>query len=111
MLNNVIERVKAIAAENPYGFTLSVPTCEPILFGIVVAHLDTQDSFGDEGLLECLVHALENDKVLGGWKNEDGTMQYDSCKVFTSLSEALAFAKENNQRAIFNLTTLEEIKL
>ncbi|HWV33645.1 MAG TPA: hypothetical protein VN038_28520 [Dyadobacter sp.] len=46
----LIRRIKEIAAENELGFTITLPNCEFVTSGYVVAMLDTQNSFGDEGL-------------------------------------------------------------
>lgn len=46
----LIRRIKEIAAENELGFTITLPDCEFVTSGYVVAMLDTQNSFGDEGL-------------------------------------------------------------
>lgn len=101
-----------IARMNPDGFTVDLTTLKKVTKGISVAYLETQDSFDEEGLNRVLSHALAHDKKVGGWLNEEnGKFYYDSIRIFTDLEKAKSFGRENNQIAIFNLTTLELIKL
>ena len=46
---------------------------------------------------------------IGGWKNEDGQMQFDASMVHMNIEEAIQSALCNGQRAIFNLYTGQEI--
>ncbi len=110
----LIERVWEYSQNNPYGFTLDIDTMKPVKFGICVAYLDTQDSFGKEGLRRVLEHALEHGKVVGGWLNDDnGYYYFDSVRLFSNrqLDEAIEFAKTNRQLAVFDLTNLREIRI
>lgn len=110
----LIEKVWEYANVNPDGFTLNLETMKPIKYGISVAYLETQDSFDKEGLEIVINHALRNNKIVGGWLNEDNKLYYfDSVKIFknSDLDEAITFAKQNKQLAIFDLTNLKEIKI
>ncbi|MDR1918677.1 MAG: hypothetical protein LBQ65_03395 [Tannerellaceae bacterium] len=108
----IFKAVKRIAEENPLGFTVDLTTLKKVTVGISVAYLETQDSFGDEGLKRVLKHALDNEKAVGGWFNdEDGFFYYDSIRIFTDLEEAKCFGRDNNQIAIFDLSNLRLIKL
>jgi fructokinase len=74
--------------------------------------VETQSSFGEEGLKRVLNHALSHGKKVGGWLNEeDGQFYYDSIRIFTNLEAAKQFGRENRQIAIFDLTHLRLIKL
>lgn len=100
--------------KNQQGFTLSLITMKPIKAGIAVAYLETQNSFGPEGLKKVLDHAYKNDLVIGGWMDEKtGLYYFDSVKIFkkSELVEAIQFAIENEQIAIFDITNLTEIRL
>ena len=71
-------------------------------------------SFGKQQLENVINHSLQNDKKIGGWlNNENGLFYFDSVKVFknSELKEAVEFAIENEQIAIFDLTNLKEIKI
>lgn len=49
---------------------------------------------------------------LGIWYNTENDKTYlDTSYRFSDVDEALAFAKENQQLAIFNLATFDEIRL
>ena len=104
--------IKEIAKQNPDCFTVELTTLKRVNQGIVVAYLETQNSFDDEGLEKVLQHAMTNDKVVGGWLNEENVKYYfDSCKVFSDRNKAIEFGKQNQQIAIFDITNLELIKL
>jgi fructokinase len=106
------EKIKKIAILNPDGFTIELPTLKPVISGIIAAHIETQDCFGDDGLEKVIEHALNHDKVMGGWLNEDNNQYYyDSCKVFRVEEEAIKFGHENKQIAVFDLDKLKLIKL
>lgn len=110
----LIEKVWEYANINPNGFTLNLETMKPIKYGISVAYLETQDSFDKEGLEIVINHAVRNNKIVGGWLNEDNKLYYfDSVKIFknSDLDKAITFAKQNKQLAIFDLTNLKEIRI
>lgn len=109
---NFIDAIQKIAEQNPEGFTVDLTTLKRITKGISVAYIETQDSFGIEGLERVINHALAHDRKVGGWMNEDdGQYYYDSIRIFTDLEEAKRFGRENKQIAIFDLTNLRLIKL
>ena len=113
-MERLIERVWEHSKNSPYGFTLDLESLREVRFGIVVAFKETQGSFGRQSLMKVIGHALENDKKVGGWLNdEDGLYYFDSVKVFknSDLREAMEFGIENDQIAIFDLTNLREIRL
>ncbi|GHU96207.1 hypothetical protein FACS1894156_7000 [Bacteroidia bacterium] len=101
-----------IAKANPYGFTVELTTLEKVKNGIVAAYKETQDCFGAEGLEKVLMHAESHGKIVGGWLNfENKRYYFDSCKVFENRDAAIAFGKENEQLAVFDLGELRVIKL
>jgi len=107
-------RVWEYSLNNPYGFTLNIENFEVVKNGIVVAYKETQNSFGIESLKNVIQHALQNDKKVGGWLNfENNKFYFDSVKVFEvhEIEKAIKFARQNDQISIFNLTTLEEIRI
>ena len=108
-----IERLKKllkdIAALNPEGFTYS-PSQGCLRKGYVVASKCTQGCIGNSGLFRVIKFYLKHtDHYIGGWRNEDGSMQYDASKVYYSLEEAVKAAIANQQRAFYNLYTENEI--
>jgi len=113
-MTNLIERVLEYSKKNPNGFTLNIETLKPVKFGFSVAFEETQNSFEAEDLEKVIDHALENDKTIGGWLDEEsGFFYFDSVKIFaeTEFDKAVEFAKENRQIAFYNLTEEEEIRL
>ena len=109
---NLIDAIQKIAEQNPEGFTVDLTTLKRITKGISVAYIETQESFGIEGLERVINHALWHDRKVGGWMNEDdGQYYYDSIRIFTDLEEAKRLGRENKQIAIFDLTNLRLIKL
>lgn len=111
-MNTLFDRVWEYSLNNPDGFTLNIENFKPVVLGIAVAYFATQNSFGKQGLKKVIVHAQNHNNVIGGWLNLDNNRYYfDSIKIFKDLPEAIKFGRENQQIAMFNLTTLEEIYL
>ena len=85
-MEQLFKAIQAIAEANPDGFTVDLTTLKKVTKGISVAYLETQDSFGEEGLKRVLNHAMMNEKKVGGWFNEENGMFYfDSIRIFTNL--------------------------
>ena len=42
--------------------------------GYVAAYLETQNCFGDAGLMKVLEHAEKHEHIVGGWQNEDNKL-------------------------------------
>ena len=111
-MEHLVTAILEIARKNPDGFTVDLTTLKKVTKGISVAYIETQDSFGEQGLRRVLNHALEHEKKVGGWLNEeDGSFYFDSISIFTDIEEAKQFGRENKQIAIFDLTHLRLIKL
>ena len=113
-MKDLIDRVLEHSKKNPQGFTLNIENFKQVKFGISVAFKETQNSFNKQQLENLINHSLKNDKKIGGWlNNENGLFYFDSVKVFrnSDLKEAIQFAIENEQIAIFDLTNLKEIKI
>lgn len=111
-MNDLIVRVWEYSQNNPDGFTINIETMKPLKFGIIVAYKETQNHFGKEQLQNVINHALQHNKIVGGWlNNENGLFYFDSVKVFrnSELKEAIEFGIKNEQIAIFDLTNLKEI--
>ena len=92
---------------HPDGFTVIIPQVQPVTQGISVAFEATQNSFGMQGLRFVVQHALLQYRTVGGWLNEDNELYYyDSVKIFADdeTEEAMQFARENKQIAIYDIT-------
>jgi fructokinase len=109
-----IENIKAIiceiASNNPNGFTYNLVVNKFQKTGYAVATLQTQDCIGMKGLYKVIKFCIKHPGYcIGGWRNEDGQMQYDATEIFFDRNDALYEAINNKQRAIFNLYTGREI--
>ena len=95
-MEQLFEAIVKIAEMNPRGFTVDLTTLKKVTCGNSVAYLETQDSFGDEGLRRVLNHALVHEKKVGAWfDDESGSFYYDSVRIFTNLDEAKKFGRKN----------------
>ncbi|MGG7665163.1 hypothetical protein [Dyadobacter sp. BHUBP1] len=98
----LIRRIKEIAAENELGFTIRLPNCEFVTSGYVVAMLDTQNSFGDEGLRRVIEMASDTTGIMGGW-NDDGLFYWDAVYIIHNRERAIELGKANEQIAIYHI--------
>jgi hypothetical protein len=109
-----IAAIQVIAAQNPEGFTVDARTLQSVTSGYAVALAATQNSFGAEGLDRVVNYVNTHDGVnaFGGWMDQKtGLYYYDATVIVNDLTAALALARENDQIAIFDLNTFEEIRL
>ena len=106
--------LQAIAAANLEGFTVNKESLQPITAGYSVAVAGTQNSFNAAGLKRVIKYAKEHKEInaFGGWYNtENKKFYFDAVIVCNTLEEAITLGRANNQIAIFNLNTFEEIRL
>ena len=104
-MKNLIEKLWQIAKENPAGFTVSIPNCEPLKSGYCIGHRETQNSFGKKGLAHTIKIAKQNSNVVGGWKGYNGKFYFDAVIVTNDGFEALDLKSEHSQIAIYHLDT------
>jgi len=110
LFNEIFEKIKQIAINNPDGFTVQLPKCEYVTSGYVASYAATQNGFGKKGLERAIKHALNHNRVVGGWYNKENDKYYfDSDIVFSNLNDALEFASEQGQMCIFDLYNQKEI--
>lgn len=114
----MVKLIIEIADQNPAGFTLRIPTMRLLRpfedEGILVAYEETQDSHTPSGLRKVIDHAFRNDLLIGGWLDEEqGLFYFDSVRRFpeNELEEALKFAAEQNQIAVFRLSDAMTIRV
>lgn len=114
-MKNLFLTVSAIAAANPAGFTYDLVNGSFPSSGYVIALAETQNSFGPAGLQKCLdliASGKTKATCVGGWLDtESGLYYYDASIIVNDLDIAIQLGKANNQLAIFNLNTYEEIRL
>lgn len=109
-MQDLIKRVKEIASQNELGFTITLPNCEFVTSGYVVAMIETQNSFGDAGLQAVIAKSSETTGVMGGW-SEDGLFYWDAVYILRDRAEAIRIGLENEQIAIYNIENNELIYL
>lgn len=108
-----IKTIAAIAAMNAAGFTINAETLQPVTSGYAVAIRETQNSFGNEGIASVL-DAIKAGKAnaIGGWYDEQsGLYYYDATLIVHDREQAIRLGIENDQLAIFDLNTMQEIRL
>ena len=108
------EMLQTVAATFPGGFTCDKNTFQPITSGFAVAVAETQNSVDNYGAAKVAAYVCAHDEInaVGGWFNtENKKYYYDAVIVVKDLETAVSLGKANKQIAIFNLDTLEEIRL
>lgn len=113
-MNETERKIMEIAFGNPAGFTISLEGYKPVKSGICVAYAATQNSHSAESLAKVIAHAQAHSGVVGGWLDTESSLYYfDSVKVFapSQLSEALEFAIQENQLAIYDIESDRTIRL
>lgn len=101
--------------DNKSGFTLDLFYNKDVTSGWIVAYNETQNCTTDEaGIEKVLQHAMNNDQYIGGWLDEEtGFFYLDSVRVYKNkeLTEAIKFAKEQQQLCIYNVSTKRYIRI
>lgn len=111
---SLADAVWTFSQTHPDGFTLDVRKMTEPREGISVAYWATQDSHGRQALDAVVSHATTHDGFVGGWLDPSDSLYYfDSVRLFPedSLEAAVNFGKANLQKAIYKLSTGEEIIL
>ena len=89
----------------PEGFTFDINTLQHPKEGLYVSYKATQNHFSRKSLRDVIKHARAHQNVVGGWRDpETGHYYFDSNRCFPedSLAAALAFARENGQRTVYD---------
>ncbi|MCR4602868.1 MAG: hypothetical protein K5683_04975 [Prevotella sp.] len=113
-ISSIADQVWAYSLEHPDGFTLNIHTMTAPTEGISVAYAATQNSHSRDQLDKVVSHSLQNSGYVGGWYDSyDGLYYFDSVRLFPEdqLEEALQFAEENGQYAVFVISTSTEISV
>jgi hypothetical protein len=99
-MKSLFKKVWQIAEQNPVGFTISVPDCQPVTKGFAIGHKATQNCFGKKGLRKVIAHSLKSTKVVGGWA-EGGKFYFDTVIIVHDKELALKLKTEHKQIAIY----------
>lgn len=109
---SVADAVWTYSLTHPDGFTLELTTMTEPARGLCVAYEATQSSHSRSSLDAVVAHAAAHDGFVGGWMDaRDSLYYFDSVRVFPedSLAAALRFGRAQHQKALFRLSTGEEI--
>lgn len=104
-MTDLVKKLLRIAAENPNGFTVTIPDLRPVKAGWCIGHRDTQNSHGPAGLKSVVAHSLKTTGIVGGWKGPDGRYYFDTVIVTDDRDEALRLKREHGQMAAYHLET------
>lgn len=103
--------IQRVAKRNPEGYTVDKKR-KAISDGYSIAVKETQDSHGVWGLMRTTFHSLRKGLNFGGWLDSNtGRYYYDSVVIEHDEATAIAKGLKNDQIAIYNLTSREEIRL
>ena len=109
---DLVNVIWAMGQMYPAGFTIDINTLQQPTKGIAVSYLATQNSFDKKDIPAVIKHARSHNGYIGGWYNsENGKYYFDSTRLFPedSLTAALAFARENGQFSVYDLSKEIEI--
>ena len=104
-MKDLVKKLLQIAAENPKGFTVSIPECKPVTSGWAIGHKDTQNCHGEKGLKKVVEHSLNTTKVVGGWKGYNRRFYFDTVIIEHDAEKALDLKHKHHQVAIYHIDT------
>ena len=110
----LVDNLWTYSQTHPDGFTLNISTWEVPEKGIAVAYSATQDRHDRADLDYVVSHARSHGGYVGGWLDtESGRYYFDSVRIFPedSLAQASKFGRENEQLAIYIISSGEEVRL
>jgi hypothetical protein len=108
-MKSLLNAIMDIANQNKEGFTLYLPSLEFVKHGWVIANAATQNQFGADGLETVLSFALQHNRILGGYCNEDSIFQWDASIVEPNRMLAISLMILHHQDCIYNLSTGEMV--
>jgi hypothetical protein len=79
--------------------------------GVVAAYAATQRSERPLDLPGVIMHAHAHEGIIGAWRTPEGTVQYDSCRLFTSVDQAVHFARIEGQRSVYHIDRQREVEV
>ncbi len=103
-MDNLKTKITEIAKANPDGFTIYLPSLEFVKKGWVIANANTQNQYSLDFVLDF---AMNHNRIIGGYKNENGVFQYDASIVEPNRNLAISLMLLHNQDCIYNLETGE----
>lgn len=104
-----LQKIWKIAEANKEGFTIYLPSLEPVKNGWVIANIATQNRVGIKGLEFVIEFALNHNRIVGGYLNQSGVFQFDASIVEPNELLAIELMKLHKQDCIYNLETAKMI--
>ena len=104
----LLERLRAIASRKQ-RFSYDVRGNSYVTSDLIAAYNVPAGKEGLPDLEKVLEHALDNDAIVSGYRNEDGKIMYTSCRLFTDAPNALNFAKAQGQSSVYNWNRWAEV--
>ena len=109
-MNELLEQLRDLSSRKE-RFTFDVKSRCLVRNGVVSAYRATKGDHYAE-LRDVLAHALSHEGIVGAWRDPaTQRVQYDSCRIFTDMSNAKRFAELQGQRSVFDLERNEEISV
>ncbi|MFT3885586.1 MAG: hypothetical protein QM724_09190 [Flavobacteriales bacterium] len=103
----LIERLKSLAARKN-RFSYDVRGDAFVTSDIIAPY--SPGAAGRTDLVSVLEHALAHDAIVSGVKDpESGQVRFTSCRLFTDMANALRFARDQHQTAVYNWNRQEEV--
>lgn len=110
-MNPIIERLSDLTRRHAH-FTYDLRGACLVYQGVVAAYKGPTKRNRFTDLAKAIAHALAHDGIIGAWRDpRTGEVDYDSCRLFTDVPNALRFAKAQGQEAIFNLNRDQEVRV
>ena len=107
----LIDRLRSLA-ERKARFCYDVRGNSYVYDGIVAPYRVEVDGSEPNDLVPILEHALVNDGMVSGVKDKTtGITRYFSGRHYTDVGNALRFAREQGQLAVYNWNRSEELSL
>lgn len=107
----LLDRLRSIASRKQ-RFSYDVRGNSYVTSDLVVAYAMPGDGEGNSDLEAVVQHALEHDAVVSGHRDPvDGKVRFTSCRLFTDLHNAMAFARAQGQVSVYNWNRWSEVKV
>lgn len=110
-LTLLMDRLRTIA-NRKQRFSFDVRGHSYVTTDIVVAYATNGEQEGSTDLEAILHHALDHDAIVSGHRDPvDGHIRYTSCRLFTDMTNAMAFARAQGQGTVYNWNRWSEVKV
>lgn len=108
-MKELVQKIYEIAQSYPDGFTVYIPSLEPVKNGWCIANRATQNHFGIDGLEKVVAFAMKHNRIVGGWQ-EGRNFYFDATIVEPDEQIAISMMILHNQKSIYNLGNMKYIK-